>query len=225
MQANRRFHLIVLIVVVACCATGAALAATLGDTAPSREDYEAGQRATPITAISQAQTSSFSILSRTQDADDAVPAESAAQVEASGTFKGLFGANVGLARKARGFASGAAWVVPGDNSVCLIAASTVDASGVPQAGMPGGATCAREMGVAAGRLYLVSGSEKAPDKQFIAGIAPNGVSGVQLELSDNSTVEVPVHENVYMALVSEEVGSLSFERSSGGVVKLEHVGP
>jgi hypothetical protein len=225
MRANRGFHLIVLVVVVVCCATGVALAATLGDATPSREEYESGQRATPVTAVSTAQTSTFSILARPQDTSDRVPAESAAQVEASGTFKGLFGASVSLARKADGFASGAAWVVPGDDSVCLIAASTVGASGVPQQGMPGGATCAKESGVAAGQLYLLSGSEKAPGKQFIAGIAPNGVSGVQLELSDNSTMTVPVHENVYMALVAEEIASVSFERSSGGVVKLEHVGP
>jgi hypothetical protein len=178
-----------------------------------------------LAAPTSAQTAVFAILGRAHDAADTVPSEAAAQVETSGSFKGLFGANINLAKKARGFSSGVAWVVPGHDSICLVTGSEVNANGAPQAGMPGGATCDQETGVAKGQMYVVSGSRNAPGKQFIAGVVPNGVTQVTLELGGGAAPVVsPVHENVYMTMVSGSISSVSFDGPSGAV-NLDHVGP
>ncbi len=83
--------------------------------------------------------------------------------------------------------------------------------------------CSPTSGIVGGKTYVVSGSRNAPGVEFLAGIVPDGVTSVTLTLTDGTTVDVTVHENVYTANVHGAISEVSFTGPNGPVV-LDHVG-
>jgi hypothetical protein len=182
--------------------SGLALAVGGGPGAPvPPTQFAAGQRAALATTPSAAGLGTLGVLRRAQTTADAVPSGVTAGLT-EGVFSGAFGANVALARRVGGLTAGSAWVVPGDGSVCLIAASAGDPNG--------GATCASSAIVAAGGLEMEAGTHRAPGVVFVAGVAPDGVSQVTLHLSGGASQTLTVRDNVYMAEVHGAVAATTF---------------
>jgi hypothetical protein len=225
LRKHRRYFLIATIgLLVIAAIAGAALAASGGGgSVPTAAQYAAGTRASLATSPSSDQIAALSILGRAQDDTDAVPAQIASSLT-HGSFTGLYGANVALARRAHGIPSGAAWVIPGTGAVCLIAASSTDANGAPVPGLPGGSGCEPNASATTGQMYVESGSVKAPGEDFVSGVVPNGVSSVTVDLIGGNSQIVDVHENVYLAEVHGHIANVRFDGSSGPVT-LEGVSP
>jgi hypothetical protein len=196
-------------------AIGVAVAATgTLSSPPSEQQYEAGARTEVASAPSAAQLQALGILRRSQTSSDALPQELAARLTANERFTGMDGANVALARRAGG-ASGAAWVIPGTGTVCLAAFSSADAS--EGAGKLSAASCQQEASAETGRMYVESKGASAPGTVFIAGVVPDGVSAVTLDLAAGGSVSASVHENVYMDQIGGEAADLRFNGPSGPV--------
>jgi len=115
-----------LAVATSAVGSGLAVAGSSGGPAPvPPAQYQTGQLAVLATSPSSSDLASLGILRRAHTSADQLPSDLADQV-AQGAFTGSFGANVSLARRASGLSSGAAWVVPGDGSECLVANSTTN---------------------------------------------------------------------------------------------------
>jgi hypothetical protein len=155
-----------------------------------------------------ADTAAFAILRRPQTATDQVP------LELPIGLSGASGANLGLARHASGAGGAEAWVVPGRGSMCLISAWPANRGG--------GASCQPNTAAIAGRLEVSSGSRRAPGTDFIAGLVPDGVSSITVNLPGGRTDTARVRENVYLIAVSGTPESVTFT-GTHGVVKLEGV--
>jgi hypothetical protein len=182
--------------------TGIAFAVGSGTASPALPaQYEAGQRAPLATSPAASALTTLGVLRRAQTPADRIPPAIGAGLS-EGVLGGGFGANIGLARRASGLTAGAAWVVPGDGSACLVANSASDANG--------GAICAASDRVNAGGLEMQSGTRRAPGVVFVAGVAPDGVSRVTLQLAGGAADVVAVRDNVYMAEVHGAVISTAF---------------
>jgi hypothetical protein len=187
---------------VVLAATGIAVAASTGSTALSPSSYEAGAKAVLPTVASPQQVAALSVLGRPQTAADTVPIQ---DLPSGPSFTGMVGANVNLARRAMTLTTGEAWIVPGDGTVCLITA-------------PGGTACQGNPSVREGRLYAIGYSDEEPGVESIAGIVPNGVSSVRLDLAGGISDALTVHENVYMQpKVNGRINTISFDGPSGPV--------
>jgi hypothetical protein len=160
---------------------GAAIAATIQTPPPSNTPPGAGEPRAVLPDAS-AQTA-LGILQRPAASTDGIP-----PTDRVG-FSGHSGANPDLARKANGLNGSSAWVVPGRGSICLIADSTITT--LTSAG------CNPDSSALAGELMLQSTATELPGVDYVAGLVPDGVKQVALELTDKQTVIVPVHENVY----------------------------
>lgn len=132
----------------------------------------------PTATVDAADQATFAVLRRTRTVADDVPREHIA------VFEGPSGANLGLARRARGFGTGAAWVFPGRGSVYLMA--------------QGGGSCVPDAAAAGGELVETSGSRQFPGTEFLAGVVPDGVGQVSVHLSNGTEQMVTVHDNVYL---------------------------
>ncbi|MGA2454561.1 MAG: hypothetical protein ABSG93_13670 [Solirubrobacteraceae bacterium] len=185
------------LVAVACVAGLVVLvcgAIALGTT-DSSTDVPPEATGSVATTIESSDLGSFEILRRSQTAADTVlPQDEVA-------FSGASGANLALARRVQGLSEGDAWVVPGKGSVCLIA--------------NGSASCTTNSAAADGKLVLISGSDKSPGVETVAGVVPDGVGTVSAHLSDGSSQSLAVHENVYLARVSGSVTGTSFNGPNG----------
>jgi hypothetical protein len=212
-DGRRRLYLILAAVTAigVMAAIGVALAAT---SPPTEKQYEEGVRAEVASAPSAAQQQALGIMRRSQTSSDAMPPELTAQLTANERFTGMQGANVALARRAGG-APGAAWVIPGTGIVCLAAFASPSATEGP--GQLGVAGCQQEASAEDGTMYVESAGASAPGKAFVAGIVPDGVSAVTLDLASGSSVQAQVHENVYMDEVEGEATDLRFSGPSGPV--------
>jgi hypothetical protein len=127
------------------------------------------------------------------------------------SFSAASGANPLLARRAAGLQGASGWVVPGTGTVCVEVEDT--------AGSNGGAACSSETAAAEGHLVLSARSAALPGLVLVAGLVPDGVSEVTVELADGSGVSVPVQENIYAREVQGPVAAVSF-RGPGGPVSL-----
>jgi hypothetical protein len=151
------------------------------------------------TAPDAASTAAFGILRRPRSgADNLSP-------NATGGLSSASGANITLARKAEGFTSGEAWVIPGIGNECLWAESTTAKNG--------GAVCDGDATATTGGLILEAVSPSAPGKVFVAGLVPDGIASVTANLVGGSTETLPVHENVYMQEITGEVKSVAVQPS------------
>jgi hypothetical protein len=142
------------------------------------------------------------------------------------------GVNPSLSRRAGGFASGAAWVIPGNGTICLITANEAGltmaskqmapgaTTPAPVAHVPGAngvAGCTSDSAAARGWSAGTGGTSELPGITFTAGIVPDGVRSVTAILTGRGSVSLPVHENVYMAEVHGWPGSISFTGPAGPV--------
>jgi hypothetical protein len=178
-------------------------------------DYQGGQRAPLATAPDATARAMFGVL-RQASASPLPPSVTAGL--SGGVFTGIYGANLALARQATGLAPGAAWVVPGDGSVCLIAASTTETSGAPVDETLGGASCGDDTDAASGNVQFVGGSRKFPGEQYVAGLVPDGVDTVTISTANGTIDTVPVNDNVYMDTVAGAVSTVTFSGPNGQVV-------
>lgn len=183
--------------------TGAALAAS-GVLSPNTAPPEAGRM--PAEHLEPSVPAAFAILRRPITKADHVP--KADQV----TFSGASGANVQLARRARGLTAGIGWVVPGRDDICIITASETNQH-------QGGAGCTGDAAAIAGKLWLQGTTPTAPGMEFVAGLVPDGVPSVTLHLTTGSTMVVPVYENMYALELRGSVASVETGTSGGAQAK------
>jgi hypothetical protein len=184
------------------------MAAPAGTVSP--QAYNAGTAAaTPTQTVDGTDAATFSLLDRPLSASDAVPAIESGEVKGT-PFVGSFGANLALSREATGFSTGGAWVVPGDGSVCLIADPSYSPGVSSAAGLSGGATCQFDADAVSGQLTLTGATMHDPGHFQLAGLVPNGVATVAVTEATGATVVLPVHDNVYMADLTQPAASVTF---------------
>jgi hypothetical protein len=209
---------------------GLALAGTFDGQRISPQQWVDGQRVPQAAAITPAQGADLGILRRPRVASDALLPWDA--FTATHTPMAANGVNPLLSRRAEGFTSGAAWLIPGNGTICLIAdnaqglemASEQLAPGsttpAPIARVPraGGATgCTTPSNAAKGWSAGTSGTRESPGMIFTAGIVPDGVAAVTVSVTRRASLSLPVHENVYMAEIHGWPSSVSFTGPAGPV--------
>lgn len=209
--------------------SGLALAGTFSGQRISPQQWVDGERVEPAINVS-ADQAQLGILRRPRVASDVLlpfDALTAAQTPMAAT-----GVNPALSRRAQGFASGAAWVLPGNGTICLIydnaqgvrmAAETMppgsfkpqDVARVP--GAAGGAACTTDESASKGWSAGTAFTSESPGVTLTAGIVPDGVSSVTVKLADGGTLALPVHENVYVGEIRGWPSSVSFTGAAGAV--------
>jgi hypothetical protein len=237
-----RRPLVVAIALVGASASagGLALAGTFSGGTISPQAWVNGQRVTPETQMTPEQTADLAILRRPRVASDALPTEQAQPLTDSPGLGGE-GVNPALSRRAQGFDSGAAWVIPGnDGTICLVTdnAQALTMLSEPQTpnspptrvpGANGSAGCATAAVInQSGWWAGYGGTADTPGMLFTAGIVPDGVTSVIVNLVGGATIPLPIHDNVFMgeihALTSSVAGqgagsplSVTYDGSNGPV--------
>jgi hypothetical protein len=216
-------------VVLACVsgtAGGLALAGTFNGGTISPQAWVDGQRVEPETTVTPDQTASLGILRRSVVASDALdPYDNHVLTDTPAAANGV---NVSLARRAQGFTSGAAWVIPGNSGIiCLVAenaqAVAMDSEPGPWqdhtrvAGANGVTGCAADSKVTTGWWAGYGFTRDTPGMDFTGGIVPDGVSQVTVTVADGASTSLPVHDNVWMGSVPGAPASISFDGPSGTV--------
>jgi len=207
---------------------GLALAGTFGGQRISPQQWVDGQRVQPEVAVTSAQSAHLGILRRPRVASDALLPADAFSV--THTPMAANGVNPSLSRRVEGFASGAAWVIPGNGMVCLMASNAQGLAMVserlpPGSAMPrriarvpganGAAGCATDSNASKGWSAGTGGTSESPGMIFTAGIVPDGVSSVTVRLASGGSLSLPVHENIYMAEIHGWPSSVSFTGPTG----------
>jgi len=208
---------------------GLALAGTFSGRRITPQQWVDGQRVQPESAIPTAQAADLGILRRRREASDALPPS--AVFSATHTPMAANGGNPSLSRRARGVVDGAAWIVPGNGVVCLIASNGQDlamarrkpaSSSTPTPttrtpGAGGAAGCTTDSRAAAGWSAGAGGTSESPGVAFTAGIVPDGVRDVAVSVAGGGLLPVAVHENVYMAEIHGWPSSITFVGRAGRV--------
>lgn len=137
---------------------------------------------------------------------------------------GEHGINAGLARRAP-LGSFAAWLIPArERRTCLIVNTAAGSARATERLLPSYTTsCSDDRDLVAGRLLMTmapSGSSGAArgaeSRQVIAGVVPDGVRAVRLELSDGRQRDVVPRGNVYAATLRDvSLRSASFAAGAG----------
>lgn len=162
-----------------------------------------------ITSISDAQSSAFAILRRPQVEGDALPEDRWPAYEGGGI--GRCGLNPGLARRAR-TELGNVWVIPGSGYICLALAESSSPSSLDG----GGVNCvATEVAVSEGTVTWTS--IRSGDQDIVHGLVPDGVRELTLTAQNGVSKTVPVHDNVYGALLDGHFASYRFTGPRGTV--------
>jgi|GEM_PF-3175296 hypothetical protein len=188
---------------------GAAAAAIATKGRPSPGPVPPKPGATLAIEPEPAQLAAFAILRRPRVAGDEIPEGMPL------ALSGASGANLGLARRAQGSDGAQAWVVPGRGSMCLISAWPERKGG--------GGACGLDSSALAGRLAVASGSAQAPSRDFLAGLVPDGVARVAVNLPGGHTITAHVRENVYLIAVPRDAQTVTFTGPRGPVT-LKDVG-
>ncbi len=196
---NRRWLVAVALFVVAG-AGGAAIAIESG---PNPGPVPPRPGAPLAGSIEPSQLAAFGLLRRAQTPQDVIPPY------VTPFTSGASGANRGLSRRVLGPDGTTAWILPGRGSLCL------DAHwGLPH--YPGGGACVRNADAIGGLLYTVAATHEAPGP-LLAGLVPDGVDTVTVHLEPGPDLHVPVHENVYFAILHGTWKSLTFTGPHGPV--------
>ncbi|MGA2470546.1 MAG: hypothetical protein ABSG64_07640 [Solirubrobacteraceae bacterium] len=198
-----RRPLVIVIVLVGASGSlgGLALAGTFSGGTISPQAWIDGQRVVPETTMTPDQTADLEILRRPRVASDALPAADVENLTNSPVAAN--GPNFDLSRQAQGFTTGAAYLIPGNGMICFVA--------------QGGGTCQPDAIVNTGQVLMTGGSVQAPGMTSVAGIVPDGVTQVTLNIDGGGTVITPVHENVYMTSISGGLASVTFQGPNGPV--------
>jgi hypothetical protein len=194
-------------VAVGLAGVGIAVAATTtGGVTPA--EYNHGARAQVVTTVAPTVSSSFSVLTGSVTAADALPASFVAMHQNS-PLVGELGVNLKLAHLARGVTDGTAWVVPGDSGVCLVVSRYSN-------GEITGTGCSADASVIAGQTLLTAGTPSGVGGEFIAGLVPDGVEHVSLHFVGRSSETLIVHDNVYTTdVTSGSPSTLTFSGPNG----------
>jgi hypothetical protein len=238
---SRRWPRRPLVVVVALVGAsgsvgGLALAGTFNGGTISPQAWANGQRVTPEPQMTPEQTADLAILRRPRVASDAVPpAEAQPLIDSPGL--GGEGVNLALARRVLGFGSGAAWVIPGnDGTICLIAANaqafitfsephTANSPPTRVAGAIGTAACRTAAVInRSGWWAAYGGTADTPGMLFTAGIVPDGVTSVTVNLVGGAKIPLPVHNNVFMGEIHALVSSVA-GKGTGSPLSVTYDGP
>ncbi len=229
-RPGRRLLVAVALLCVPGTVGGLALAGTFDGQRISPQQWVDGQRVPPAAAITPGQAADLRILGRPRVASDALlPWDAFIATHSPIAANGV---NPSLSRRAEGFASGAAWVIPGNGTICLI---TDNAQGLAMAfkqlapgsrtsasvaripGADGVTGCTTHSSAAKGWSAGISGTHESPGMIFTAGMVPDGVAAVTVSLAAGGSLSLPVHENVYMAEVHGWPSSVSFTGPAGPV--------
>lgn len=154
-------------------------------------------------SIPEIDSADFAALGRTQTAADLIPASE--QI----VFSESTGANPALARRVVGSDGTETWIIPGNGSICIQSRVAGDEIG--------GATCAPTSIAVAGELRGASASGRIPGVELVGGLAPNGISDVTFTFADGHTQVVPVHHNVYQAVVHGAVTEIDGTTPTGQI--------
>jgi hypothetical protein len=188
-----------------------------------------GQRVTPETAVTPDQAS-LAILRQFPGATaDALPPYYVHTFTDSPAAAN--GVNVSLSRRAYGFSSGAAWVVPANGGViCLVAdnAAALTMNMEPEnngtaapsyrpPGVEGDVSCQAVSTVATGWPLSYGFSSDHPGTTFTAGIVPDGVSQITIGVLDGTATTFAVHDNVWMGEIPGVPDSETFTGPNGPV--------
>lgn len=229
-RSGRRLLVGIALLCVPGTVGGLALAGTFGGQRISPQQWVDGQRVRPAVAITPAQSANLGILRRPRVASDALLPWDA--FSATHTPMAANGVNPSLSRRAEGFASGAAWVIPGNGTICLIAdnaqglamaseqlapGATTPAAVARIPGADGATGCTTDSTAAKGWSAGAGGTRESPGMTFTAGIVPDGVAAVTVSLAGGGSLSLLVHENVYMAEIHGWPSSVSFTGPAGRV--------
>ena len=151
------------------------------------------------------------VLRRPQQPGDALPME---PNRLQDPVARSTGANPALARKVSFGSLGDAWVIPADGGLCLQATGYVN--GVAAFG---GGGCDTDNNGHPPYIQGLSGG-RPRGIYLITGLVPDGVSEVELHLTDGTIDSVPVEQNVYMAEVRSGLTSTTFTGADGTVTTL-----
>jgi hypothetical protein len=191
---RRRALLLAGVALILACSGGVALAgAGTSATAPQASAPPTSE-APVASSVEPALLEAFALMRRPQTQADAIPAS------AQPAFSQASGANPGLARRVSDGAGAEAWLIPGSGSACILARAPAYAIG--------GAVCVPTAAARAGELDVQSASSLLPGSELVAGVVPDGVEAVTLQLADGSSSHVQVREGVYLALVPGAVTSI-----------------
>jgi hypothetical protein len=225
---RRPLVLAIVLIGASASAGGLALAGTFNNGTINPQAWVNGQRVQPEATITPDQTTSLEILRRQQAASDALDSYDSHALADSPTGGGD-GVNVSLARRAQGFTSGAAWVIPAnDGNICLVSenAQAVQMTSEPRPwdheirvpGANGVTDCEPASQVNTGWPLAYGSSGDGPaGTDFTAGIVPDGVSHVTVTVADGDSLSLPVHENVWMGEVPGTPTSVTFTGPNGPV--------
>ncbi|MDO9409746.1 hypothetical protein [Patulibacter sp.] len=164
--------------------------------APDRVAVAPDAQPAAIGAVQADQAQTLRVLRRAKRATDVMPAAAAAAVSPA-----RFGRNPGLAR-AIDTPNGRGWVVPGDDTVCLIAPDPVDGYGV---------TCSPTSMVATDGITLGMTSE---DHSTAFTLVPDGAEVTVVD-EDRTSQQVTPDASGVVAVDAEQVDHLEIATSDG----------
>jgi hypothetical protein len=194
---SKKARISIILAAVLAVGGGAAGAAIALTAASGRgEDVAAS---TPVQQIDQKLVSELGVLRRPRTSGDAMTGGNG---QALAQLGGRAGVNLALSRKVR-VGGTDVYVVPANGQVCVAS--------------PGAGSCADASTVAAldavhyGRVPL----EDPPDMIRFVGLVPDDVTAVKLALSDGSTADASLEENVFEAVVHQAPTAIVYERAGG----------
>lgn len=122
------------------------------------------------------------------------------------------GASPSQARLTRSLSGWGAWLVPGQEVVCLYASRMT--------GPEGGSACPYNAQGSDGFLLSVGGgssgeSEIPANHVLVAGVVPDGVDAVQVAFTSGATQQLDVLNNGYMAILPDDAATVSYSDSNG----------
>lgn len=202
---------------IAAGAVGVAVGANDSEPQPEAAAVVYPNTKAAASAPSKEQQAAFGVLRREEVGRDALPASMAKHLSNTYAVK-VAGLNASLARRAAADA-GAVWVIPGNGSTCMV----VNGAPVPDGGTElsqASATCALDDRATAGQLVMsLQFSDEDPDREFVAGLVPDGVEQVTAELSDGTERTITVHDNIYTGEFNGSTAkTVSFAGRSGKTV-------
>lgn len=183
-----------------------------GTSAPGEEPapFSASNQRAEITAIQPSQSKSFAAFRRPRTAADVIPQE----VRGLLTETAVTGKNVDLSRSVTSTA-GTAWIIPGDNAVCIALPDPTEVVGVG---------CATTDYAAAYGSLATLYDPKRPSSKLVGLLLPDGGSA-SVRYADGKTVALP--RNADGAVLAQVSGAISITIDGPGgtrTVPLEQEG-
>jgi hypothetical protein len=229
LRSLARRHLAVVALLVAASGSAGALAiadSLGGGTVTDRQYLYEGQAAVPVATMTPDQTADLAILRRARTSADVIPLGSITSSPRIAVDVGEDGVNLELSRLAQVSDGIGAWVIPANDGLVCIALGPVD----PTSGTTGGGPICRPVSPSSPAATSACDGPDCNDTvppgqtitqgrladdyaatinsvNFVAGVVPDGVSSVTVNLDGVGSESVPVRNNVYMVAL-QPTGSL-----------------